>query len=110
MRTSTMLSLFIALTTCSSAAAQTIQLPTLSTFSVDTTVVVPDSGGAVVGGMRRASSGINRFNGLPRQQAIGVERQAAGMSVTAKIHDPAEADEALLKEARAGCQRGGAGR
>ncbi len=86
----------------SSAAGQTIQLPTFNSFSVDTTVVVPDSGGAVIGGTRRASSGASRFNGIPRQQAIGLQRQASTLSVTAKVHDPQAADKALLAEARAG--------
>ena len=76
----------------------TVQLPTFSFFSVATTVVVPDSGGAYLGGVNRASSGRTRF-GTPfghRQGAIGADRQASGMQVKAQIHDLAEMDKALL--------------
>ena len=41
----------------SSARAQAVQLPTFRYFTVDTTVSVPDRGGAVLGGVSRASSG-----------------------------------------------------
>jgi hypothetical protein len=75
----------------------TLQLPTFSFFSVATTVVVPDSGGAYMGGMRRASSGRNRFGSpLTRGQgAIGCERQAANLHVHAQIHDLDGMDKAL---------------
>ena len=84
----------------SEALGQTISLPSIYTFSVDTTVVVPDSGAGFVGGTKRASSASNRLGLFPPQRAAGVERQAAGVAVTARIHDPEAADAALLKEAR----------
>ena len=83
-------------------SAQTIQLPSFSSFSVDTTVVVPDSGRAPAAGTRRASSGTSTFGGFPRQRASGSNWQAARIHVLAKIHDPAEADRALLDQALAG--------
>ncbi|MFZ5833247.1 MAG: hypothetical protein ACOY3P_24425 [Planctomycetota bacterium] len=83
------------------AAAQqpvAVQLPTFSQFSVSTTVVVPDSGGAPMGRLSRAMAGwedtaspilprANRRGGL----AIG----AAGSRVGAQIHDFDRMDQAL---------------
>ncbi len=97
------LSVFAALVTllASSVEAQqgiTVQLPTFSFFSVATTVVVPDSGGAYMGGINRAGLGRNRI-GTPFGQgpgALGATRQAAGMQVGAQIHDLQEMDKALL--------------
>ena len=83
------------------ATAQTIQLPSIHEFSTDTTVVVPDRGNSWVAGSKRAASGTNRIGGIPAQRAGGVERQASGAAVAAQIHDPAEADQALLKQAQA---------
>ncbi len=94
----------------SSADAQqnavAVQLPTFSFFSVRTTVVVPDSGGAYLGGIGRASSGSSVF-GTPlfRNGAIGLERSHAGMSVHATIHD-FEAIDALLLGQKAGAPSG----
>ena len=90
------------------ALAQTIQLPSIHTFSVDTTVVVPDSGTGFIAGGKQARTSSNQFGGLPPGRAIGVDRQAAGMAVTARIHDPEAADVALLKEAQARRARTGA--
>ena len=75
----------------------TLQLPTFSFFSVATTVVVPDSGGAYLGGMRRASSGSNRFGSpwAPGQGAFGCERQASNLHIQAHIHDLEGMDKAL---------------
>jgi hypothetical protein len=83
------------------ALGQTIQLPSVHTFSVETTVIVPDSGRSRAAGDRRAAVGANRFGGIPFQRAAGVERQAAGAAVVAKIHDPEEADRATLEQAKA---------
>jgi hypothetical protein len=83
------------------ALAQTIQLPSIHTFSVDTTVVVPDSGTGFIAGGKQARTSSSQFGGLPAGRAIGVDRQGAGMAVTAKIHDPEAADAALLNEAQA---------
>jgi hypothetical protein len=80
--------------------AVAIQLPTFSFFSVRTTVVVPDNGGAYLGGIGRASSGSSVF-GTPifRNGAIGLERSHAGMSVHATIHDFDALDAQLLGQA-----------
>jgi hypothetical protein len=81
--------------TANSLAAQVVQLPTFSMFSVDTTVSVPDSGGAHLGGTRRGSHAMSTFGGIPRNRGWGVSRQAAGAGVTVQIHDPQEAEAAL---------------
>jgi hypothetical protein len=73
----------------------TLQLPTFSFFSVATTVVVPDRGGAYLGGVGRASSGRSRFG--VGQSAFGFERHAAGLHATAHLHDLQGMDEALLR-------------
>ena len=73
--------------------ATTVQLPTFSNFSVNTTVTVPDRGSAYLGGINRAASGRNEF-GVPllpfrpfRNVGIGRELSASNMWVTATIHD-----------------------
>jgi hypothetical protein len=89
--------------------ATTVQLPTFSLFTVNTTVSVPDGGGVFLGGVNRAASGrIERgMPGVPfRNRGIGSARSASGMHVTATIIDHKEMDEAILAEAAA--RRGGA--
>lgn len=84
--------------------ATTVQLPTFSFFSTATTVSVPDGGSAYLGGVNRASDGRNEF-GVPllpfrpfRNSAIGSERSASNMRVTATIHDFEAMDEFLLNQ------------
>jgi hypothetical protein len=75
----------------------TLQLPTFSSFSVTTSVLVPDSGGAYMGGIGRGRSSRNR-HGAPfgrGQNATGSQRQAAGMHVQAHVHDLSGMDKAL---------------
>jgi hypothetical protein len=88
----------LVLATAVTAPAQTVQLPSFSTFSVDTTVLVPDRGAVSLGGNSRAATSSNSLNGVPRQRGVGINRQAAGQQVTATIHDQREADAALLGE------------
>lgn len=81
------------------AGAQVIQLPSFSSFGVDTTVIVPDSGRARAGGAQRGSSASNSTRGIPGNRAAGVNRQAAGTHVTVQIHDPQAADARALQHA-----------
>jgi hypothetical protein len=91
----------LAVAAAAPAQAQTIQLPSFHSFSVDTTVVVPDSGSAHLGGTKRARAARDRFGpGVP-QRTVGVERQASGAAALAKIHDPREREAALRREAQA---------
>ena len=84
--------------------ATSVQLPTFSFFSASTTVSVPDGGSALLGGVNRASDGRSEF-GVPllpfrpfRNSAIGSERSASSMRVTATIHDFEAMDEFLLNQ------------
>ncbi len=85
----------------SSAWAQgtAVQLPSYSYFTTNSTVVVPDRGGAYLGGMSRARSGMNEF-GAPLMpfgnRSSGSERSASGASVSAYVHDFEAMDEMLL--------------
>jgi len=83
--------------------AQTVQLPTFHSYSSSIDVLVPDQGQANLGGVRRAASGRIEFGApfLPGQRAGGWDRQSAGISVTAKIHDFEAQDSALHKAATA---------
>src|SRR6476660_9985833 len=78
----------------------TVQLPTFSVFTVQTTVSVPDSGGAYLGGIGRgADSSVSRSP--LRNRALGSSRVASGVSVSATIIDHEEIDRAILAAAAA---------
>ncbi|MCI0358353.1 MAG: hypothetical protein L0211_07720 [Planctomycetaceae bacterium] len=80
--------------------ATTVQLPSFSIFSVNTTVSVPDRGGAYLGGVSRArDSSTTRGFGPLRNRGIGAERAAGGMAVQATIHNLDELDRATLVRA-----------
>jgi hypothetical protein len=80
-----------------------VQLPTFRFFTVQTSVSVPDGGGAYLGGMKTArDSSLTRGFGPFRNRGIGSDRGAAGMSVHARIIDLKEMDDAILAEAAAG--------
>ena len=81
----------------------TVQLPTFRFFTVQTSVSVPDGGGAYLGGMKNArDSSLTRGFGPFRNRGIGSDRGAGGMSVHATIIDLKEMDDAILAEAAAG--------
>lgn len=105
-------------TLCPAQVQQTVQLPTFSFFTVSTTVSVPDSGSAFLGGVKRArygmtsrgTPGLGKVPGLSRlfsNRGRGASLASSGASVTATITDHAELDAALLSEA-AGIRTGGA--
>ena len=79
------------------AMAQTIQLPSFSAVGVNTTVVVPDSGGAYISRVPRYYQNFSTFGRLPRHRGWSVRRQAPGFGVTAQIHDPAVDDAGLRR-------------
>jgi len=85
-----------------------VQLPTFSQFSVSTTVVVPDRGSTLMGGVNRGATGRNEF-GTPlvpfrpfRNSAIGSQMGASRMRVTATIHDFEAMDNYLLSQPTSG--------
>jgi hypothetical protein len=80
----------------------TVQLPSFSFFTVQTTVSVPDGGGAYLGGIGRGASGSTmRGIGPLKNRASGSARAASGVSVSATIIDREEIDRALLATAAA---------
>lgn len=93
-------------------SGQTIQLPTFHYFTVATTVVVPDRGGMLVGGVDRASYGSSTF-GVPglgdvpgagrlfKNRGIGSEIRTSRLFAGATIMDLDELDRAVLAEAEA---------
>ena len=95
-----------AITIISSAQPPTtVQLPTFSFFTVNTSVSVPDSGGTYLGGLLRGRDsstmrGLAPFPGLANR-GIGSERSSGGMSIRAWVHDFRKLDDALLAEAAA---------
>jgi hypothetical protein len=83
------------------ANSQVVQLPTFSQFSVSTTVMVPDSGGGVIGGIDSAREGFNEFGfGPVRNRGFGREFHSSRVGVAATIIDMHEIDEMILGSAR----------
>ena len=82
--------------------ATTVQLPSFSVFTVQTSVSVPDGGGAYLGGLKSGASSSSRYGiGPLRNRGLGSTRSASGMSVSATIIDHDEIDRAILAEAAA---------
>jgi hypothetical protein len=83
--------------------ASTVQLPTFSMFGVNTSVLVPDNGGALLGGVNRSATGANQFGapGLRQNRGIGMQNGAANMQVKAQVHDLNAMDELILNGAGA---------
>jgi hypothetical protein len=80
--------------------ATTVQLPTFTRFTVQTTVSVPDGGTAYLGGIDRGiDSSVTRGLGPLRSRGLSGGRSASGISVSATIIDHAEIDRAILAAA-----------
>jgi hypothetical protein len=76
---------------------QSVQLPTISVFTVDTTVSVPDRGGMSVGGVGRRGAGQSSRGGLlPGRRAAGVAAGGGGVWIGATIMDFQTLDRAIL--------------
>jgi hypothetical protein len=87
------------------AQAQVVQLPSMHTFSIRTSVLVPDRGGTYLGGVNRAAHGSTSrgagWSPLGRNVGRGGTVAGTGVMVHATIIDHAELDEMVLEEARA---------
>src|SRR6478752_3902779 len=94
------LALIAVFASVSTARSQVIQLPSFHQFSVDTTVVVPDSGAASIAGNRTGRAARSNFNGLPPARAAGIDRGASSTSVHAQIHDPVARERELTARAK----------
>ena len=83
------LTFFFLATPALQAVAQVVQLPTFQFFTVETSVSVPDSGGAYLGGIGRSSMGGQQFAPpwMRPPLASGITSSAHGVGVTATIHD-----------------------
>lgn len=80
-----------------SVYSQIVQLPTSSTFSLQTSVMVPDSGSAALGGYRRNAIG-SQSSG-PGSLASGASRTLANATVRATIIDLNELDLMIRSQA-----------
>jgi general secretion pathway protein D len=89
-----------------SSSGTTVQLPTFSVMTVNTTVSVPDGGTVLLGGIKRLSEGRNEFgvpllskipyiNRLFKNVGIGRETQSLMMMVTPRIIIQEEEEEKL---------------
>ena len=89
--------------------AQTVQLPTIDVFNVQTTVMVPDGGTMMLGSIGRSSMG-ETSRGVPllgnipgagrlfRNRAAGSETSAGNATVSAKIISMRELEPEILAE------------
>jgi len=66
-------------------APAVVQLPSFSSFGVNTSVSVPDRGSASLGGIGRSSTGSTAFG--PGNRGIGSNLSANNTSVGAAVHD-----------------------
>ena len=93
-------------------APTTVQMPTFHSFSVGTSVLVPDRGSTMLGGIDYARSGsttrgvpgFSRASGANRlfkSRAFGFETGRSAASVSAWIHDMSAMDAAVLADAAA---------
>ena len=74
-----------------------IQLPSFGTFSYSGSVLVPDSGGAYLGGVNRSAMGVNRRGFGPFQnRAFGGVASSNSLTAHAKVIDLAEMDRQIL--------------
>ena len=105
------LMLAVAAAVPTAVSAQVVQLPTFDSFTVNTSVLVPDGGTAVIGGSS-SSAWSSRMNGVPGasrvpgagrlfgNRAIGGSTSSSTVTVRAQIHDFAAMDDALLAQDR----------
>lgn len=76
-----------------------VQLPTWHVFGVSTTVLVPDQGTLVLGGVNRGTLGTNSYGAGFGNRGSGRSTATGTVSVSATIIDHGEIDRALLVEA-----------
>ena len=79
-------------------SAQVVQLPTLHTFSLETSVLVPDGGTTSLGGISRSASGSRSSHSLG-SRPNGSARSASNASVSVQIIDLEALDKAIRQQA-----------
>ena len=83
-----------------------VQLPTFNFFTISTTVLVPDRGSMVIGGVNSGSSASGQSGGpLFSQRAGGSAFGGGNVSIGVQIHDLKEMDRQMLAGA-AGAKSG----
>lgn len=75
----------------------TVQQPVIGTFGVNTTVSVPDRGGAYLGGVSQRAAARNSFGPLWSGTSWGEAASAQGASVRVWIHDTPTLDNAVYQ-------------
>ena len=78
------------------AKAQTVQLPTFNSFSVNTSVSVPDAGIVTPGGIRRTGSAWRGYGPVASSSARSSATASGGVHASVVIHDFAQFDDQLL--------------
>jgi len=100
-----LLAAILTLLVSQAARAQVVQLPSMHTFSMSTSVLVPDSGRAYLRGANRSSHWMKSrgpgWGPLGRNVGRGGGVAASGGTITATIIDHSELDALVLDEARA---------
>lgn len=97
-----LLTIVLAAPALARAQFSTVMLPTQSQFSVNTTVMVPDSGGVLLGSVNRASSGyISRGFGPFTNRAFGRSLGSSTASAHVYVIDLGEMDRRMQEEAAA---------
>ncbi|MCY2964454.1 MAG: hypothetical protein NT069_12610 [Planctomycetota bacterium] len=77
-----------------------VRQPAFSNFQVQTTVSVPDSGGAMVGSVARSVRGGTTYNGLaPAGTRVGAATTGSSLHARVWIHDFEEMDQQVLTAA-----------
>jgi hypothetical protein len=99
----TALGVLCAATSARAQAPAVVQLPSFSSFSVDTSVSAPDRGSVSLGGVGRSSTGSTAFGpGIgPGNRSFGRSTSSSNTSVRATIHDLDALDRATLDRANA---------
>lgn len=96
--------LLLCLSRSAVVSAQVVQLPVIHQFSISTTVVVPDRGSVVIGGVDRyRASSVSLGSGLPGlppNRAFGYDVSRRQATVAATVIDHQEWDRAVLEAAR----------
>jgi type II secretory pathway component GspD/PulD (secretin) len=101
--------LCVAISCAEPTAAQTVQLPTVDTFTANTTVIVPDGGTIVLGSIGSSSMGevgrgVPLLGNLPgvgrafRNRASGQETGARSATVSSQIISLREMEPQILAE------------
>lgn len=96
MRRSLAMLIIVAAVHTANAQQITVQQPIVGTTGVATSVMVPDQGRILLGGVTSAQSSRSRYGFGPAGSSIGVARSSRSLTAGVTIVDLREMDEALL--------------